>query len=588
MGNNPEAEGAITIIPGVSGFVGDQQKDVRRLAEAAAGQPLSRAQVSSYWYGRGLGFILAHPVRYLILELKKLYLLLVASDLPDIYDLRFERRNFLPALWWLPLPIALVTSVFILGLGAGLNDWRRWYPVLAIGAVQVATILLFFMATRFRLPLLPVMLLVGVAGVERLWERRLERRARWALGGAALAASALWMLAASVPRDQAFFHNQLGGIYAQLEQWAQARAQFDRAARLDPTLADAQANLGQIALNQRRLDAAEQFYRKAVATDRQSPAGWRGLAQVHLERGDAEGALEILKQPAVASSADYPILLAQVYQRQNKLDQAAQVLQQAIQPGRGTVLLYQELAAVEMGRGRKSEAQAALSKAEQLGGPLDARYQLRRGQLLLEQGDPRGAEQAFAAADRLRSGDPVTLGYLGLAAFRQGAIERAIGFYRRSLERNPGAPAVRANLGNALLAAGQPAPAAQQLEAALRGGAQAAEVRYNLGNAYVALGNAAAATQNFRRALELRPDYLEAYGNLGALYSRTGQNQLALEVLREGLRRFPASAPLHLNLAVALLQAGDRAGARQHLEAARRAGLAIPPELEMRLQGGRG
>ena len=584
MGNNPRAEGAITIIPGVSGFVGEQQSDVRRLAEQAAGRELHRAEVSAFWYQRAFEYVRAEPLDYLVLELKKLYLMLVASDLPDMVDLRFERERFLPALWLLPMPFAPVLAAAGLGFGPALRSWRRWFPVLALGLVHLATVLLFFMATRLRLPLVPLLLLIGAGGVSELWAGRRGRGARSSRALTMLAAGAalallLALLDATVQRDPAFFHNQLGGIYAQLERWELARQQFQRAAQLDATLADAEVNLGQIAMTRRQLDAAEAHYRKAAAIDPDSAAAWRGLAQLQLERGDPAAALEVLEQPVVARSADYPVLLAQVQRQRGDLEQAVRILKRALGGGRGSPALYQELAAVELERGDWEAAQQALAAAERLGGGADPRTLLQRGRLLLEQGDAPGAERVLRRAEPLRRGDPVLLGLLGLAAFRQGRSERAIELYRRSLERDPGAAEVRANLGNALLAAGRPAQAVEQLEAAARGRSESAELRYNLGNAYLALGRAVPAAAQLRRALELRPDYLEAYGNLGALLTRTGQTAPALAVLREGLRRFPDSAPLHLNLAVALLQAGDRSAARRHLERARAGGLAIPPAL---------
>ena len=91
-----------------------------------------------------------------------------------------------------------------------------------------------------------------------------------------------------------------------------------------------------------------------------------------------------------------------------------------------------------------------------------------------------------------------------------------------------------------------------------------------LGQARLALGEAAAAAESFRTVLRARPDSAAAQQNLGQALLAAGAFQEAAEALHQAIRRDPAAVAAHLGLGRALRALGRAPEAIDAFEAARR------------------
>ncbi len=109
-----------------------------------------------------------------------------------------------------------------------------------------------------------------------------------------------------------------------------------------------------------------------------------------------------------------------------------------------------------------------------------------------------------------------------------------------------------------------------------------AEVLHEYGLSLAALGKNGDAISAFRSALTLEPGLRSARYNLASLLARAGDSRAALQEFRSAfpdeeawkeLQNDPAASGILTNVAMGLLQAGDRAGARSLLERA----IAIQP-----------
>jgi tetratricopeptide (TPR) repeat protein len=108
------------------------------------------------------------------------------------------------------------------------------------------------------------------------------------------------------------------------------------------------------------------------------------------------------------------------------------------------------------------------------------------------------------------------------------------------------------------------------------------------GSKDLASGNAKAAQKRFRRALErsreavgLDSTYAEAWNLVGFTSRKLGDYPRSFEAYRVALRQKPDFALAHEYLGEGLLETGDLAGARVHLEALHRIGdAALAAELQ--------
>jgi len=189
IGNNPEADGHYVPPPFLRATGGNELDDFRREAARRLGRPadqVSAAESSDYWFRQGFSWIGRHPIDYGFLLARKLLLFWNHYELPDNQSYAHHRRLLpilqLPLLtFWILVPLAAA------GIALSSARWRDLLPLYLVGGAYVVTVVLFFNFGRFRLPVIPVLMLfaghavAGVAGAVR------QRRYK-AIGAAVLAA----------------------------------------------------------------------------------------------------------------------------------------------------------------------------------------------------------------------------------------------------------------------------------------------------------------------------------------------------------------------------------------------------------------
>ena len=204
IGNQRGATGGHTPLHPQAGDILSQRALAKRVAEQDHGGELRPSEVSRYWRGRAVDELLASPGGWLLLEGSKLGRILHPGDPTDMYSLPLERDRHLWLLRLLALPpwglwlLALYGASSLKGLRA-----RVWPLALLVG-LHVALLLVFFVSTRLRLPLLFFLTPFAGHGLVVGWRRwRTGRRAPLLLLSAALLALTLagaWLVRPS-PRE---------------------------------------------------------------------------------------------------------------------------------------------------------------------------------------------------------------------------------------------------------------------------------------------------------------------------------------------------------------------------------------------------
>ena len=165
IGNHTGATGTFTGIEGVSRDIEYQNADVVSVAEKETGKKLTRSQVSSFWFHKGVEFIKSSPTKAAFLSLKKFLYIFSGRERSTMYYLYFEEKTFTQALGLAFLsfpflfPFALVGAVALFRKKQ-LNTLIVSFPlVIALGMV------IFFYDTRFRLLLIPFLTIYAGAGI---------------------------------------------------------------------------------------------------------------------------------------------------------------------------------------------------------------------------------------------------------------------------------------------------------------------------------------------------------------------------------------------------------------------------------------
>ncbi|HEX2162823.1 MAG TPA: tetratricopeptide repeat protein [Thermoanaerobaculia bacterium] len=135
-------------------------------------------------------------------------------------------------------------------------------------------------------------------------------------------------------------------------------------------------------------------------------------------------------------------------------------------------------------------------------------------------------------ADAERRGDLAADDWFELAfELEATAPEEARTAYERALDRDPGHPDARLNLGRLLHAAGDPAAALPHYRRAAASRPNDPTAHYNVGVALQDTGDAEGACAAYARALALDPAFADAHFNLAGLYAQLGDRRRALAAL---------------------------------------------------------
>lgn len=170
-----------------------EQNDMRDEAERRVGHPLSPSERSVFWFREGLAEIAADPAHAKRLVLRKLRLFASDYEAPDNYSFDYFRDE-LSAVLRLPLPTwGIVFPLSIVGLISGYRNRRAWLLTLYV-LTYVLTLVLFYMASRYRMPVIPAVLVFAGEGARQIFGALRSGRWRLALPVLLLLASAWWLV----------------------------------------------------------------------------------------------------------------------------------------------------------------------------------------------------------------------------------------------------------------------------------------------------------------------------------------------------------------------------------------------------------
>jgi tetratricopeptide (TPR) repeat protein len=326
IGNNAQADGTYRpIVPGKQ-IPALERREPARLAEQILGRRLSAGEVSRFWLSRALAWARANPGAYMRLQLRKLRLFWSWYEQPDAVDYYYA-RELSPVL---RLPLLEFGGAALLAAVGALLVRRRlgpFAPALVFVLAWTASTVAFFLFSRYRLPAVPALLLLGAVPLAESVAafRAGERTRALGLAGVLLAALFLPRLAGFTPRldlvhynlarlaeergrpDEAAAHYRaalasnpedflsylnLGNLAARSGDLPAALRLYDRAAALEPRSDDAQSNLGGAWLALGRLPAAQEHLDRALALNPRNLKALHNRALLALKQGDAAAARE--------------------------------------------------------------------------------------------------------------------------------------------------------------------------------------------------------------------------------------------------------------------------------------------------------
>lgn len=180
IGNNPEADGVSAVMPPPLGATW-QMAEVKQIAEQAAGHTLKPGEISDYWLTEGLNWIREHPGQFLKNFGIKLYRQIANFEIPNQRNLnRFLEK--LPFPFHLPISFGLLFPFAVWGI---IVTWKQNGHAQFLGwalLLYMFSSALFFVNSRFRLPLLPIVFIFAAYGLIELIQH-IRSRSKAAIAG---------------------------------------------------------------------------------------------------------------------------------------------------------------------------------------------------------------------------------------------------------------------------------------------------------------------------------------------------------------------------------------------------------------------
>jgi tetratricopeptide (TPR) repeat protein len=309
IGNHVGADGLVTTeIPGLGRFrTCFDWPGVVAGVERHVGRPMKHSEVSRYFAGEARRFIVEHPGEFLRLTVRKAFLFWGPVEVGHNKEEHYERVES-PLLSRLPGSFALVLALAVVGFAVLVFERRRspsnarWEMALLVAGVILAyflSVLPIFAAARYRVPVIPFLLLFAAYGVARLVA--FARNQRWKAAALCLAAFVPSFALASHPfaaytPSLARWQFDRGADWARIGNAERAIASYNEALAVSPTMFEANYNLGHMLFDRGDVPAAIEHWEQARATDPSFAPVWFNLSLAYDKAGRRDRAIERLTE----------------------------------------------------------------------------------------------------------------------------------------------------------------------------------------------------------------------------------------------------------------------------------------------------
>ncbi len=322
IGNGPQSNGTFTHVLDLEPSITGQWRGAVETVRRELGHEPSGAEVSDFFYSRAWQWIREHPADELALVARKTWYASSAAFLTLNHSFPFFVEDVGGPLAWLIVGPSLIVPLGLVGLIVARPRSRRGYWIWAAYVpLAMASVIVFYVAARYRLPYQVALTIASGGGLAWVLERpraTTERRrlapafaflillliVNWPTGlddGRAeeQVRMGLWEIEAGHTAegerwiDQAVRHHGLPGTvhvragqaYEALNEFGDALRQYDRALRIDPNEPSVHFVRGRALYYLGRLDEARAALERARSGPQAEAAG-RLLVLTAVRRGD--------------------------------------------------------------------------------------------------------------------------------------------------------------------------------------------------------------------------------------------------------------------------------------------------------------
>ena len=309
LGNNPNADGLTMQMPEIALDESVEWNEFVRttdsIASSLAGRPLHASEISSFWTGRALGWMVDNPMTAVAGWLKKAWYFFggfEVSDQTDIYAYS-DYSSLLNILISHPLiyiPFGLIAPLGLLGLVLAWRKSDQTRPLVGFVVLYALTVILFLATARHRLPVVPIFIVCAAAAVVQFGRAlRSGNLKAIALPVFLLAAFLAVLNQRTVERmmsNPAFLHYQMALAYERKSDYESAVLEYEKALVVEPNHLASRKNLAYALVRMGSYDSAVAVSFSYLRHRQQDAEAYNNIGLAYLGQGDttrAEGSFRV-------------------------------------------------------------------------------------------------------------------------------------------------------------------------------------------------------------------------------------------------------------------------------------------------------
>ncbi len=309
--------------------------------------------------------------------------------------------------------------------------------------------------------------------------------------------------------DNETCRRKLAGLYMILGKPEQAVVELETLKESSDAPDKVDLAIGRLLLEQKKYKKAINHFGRMLVAYPQMDIIRPLMALAYYESGDAEGAKKVLAQVPV-DSKDYEdaiLMLVRLYQEEEKLAEASEILEHALEASSAQhQSFFFLLAAVYQ---KNEETQKGLDVFERAAKayPEESRVWFEYGLYMDRIGRQEDAMKHMTRVLEIDPEDPYALNYVGYTWADAGIkLDQALDYISRAVAARPDDGFVRDSLGWVYYKRGEFKRAVKELVKALEMQPDDPTMNEHLGDAYVKTGQFAKAVESYEKAVELYKD----------------------------------------------------------------------------------
>lgn len=175
QGNFAGARGGTEVPSFIRDTTDFEEEDPKREAERITGRKLKASEVSRFWSGRTWKLLASDKSHAVTVFLRKFALFWNSYEISGNTNFYFMKEQS-PVLKFIPLFFGLIAPFGLWGMWIGRRHWRKYTFLYLVFLFYMGSIVLTHVEGRYRLPMVPILLIFAAPAIGGLYERIRQKR----------------------------------------------------------------------------------------------------------------------------------------------------------------------------------------------------------------------------------------------------------------------------------------------------------------------------------------------------------------------------------------------------------------------------